>query len=152
MRKGTIEEPESPGLVLDEIVPRGGRAAYCRRLWAGEWRSFFLHESVRNEQGLRQVVRNGYLPRREVLTGAGMGKRGNVLDKLPKAVECLSKDREALLAFCDFPAGHWIHLRITNPIESSLPRETLAKAQPRRDRFGNLKGSVKFVHGIRGVA
>ena len=38
--------------------------------------------------------------------------------KYPKAVECLTKDREALLAFFDFPAEHWDHLRTTNPIES----------------------------------
>ncbi len=38
--------------------------------------------------------------------------------KYPKAVECLKKDREVLLAFYDFPAEHWIHLRTTNPIES----------------------------------
>ena len=38
--------------------------------------------------------------------------------KYPKAVECLNKDREELLAFYDFPAQHWIHLRTTNPIES----------------------------------
>jgi putative transposase len=38
--------------------------------------------------------------------------------KYPKATECLIKDREALLAFYDFPAEHWIHLRTTNPIES----------------------------------
>jgi transposase-like protein len=38
--------------------------------------------------------------------------------KYPKAVECLEKDREELLAFYDFPAEHWIHLRTTNPIES----------------------------------
>ncbi len=37
--------------------------------------------------------------------------------KYPGAVECLVKDREALLAFYDFPAEHWIHLRTTNPIE-----------------------------------
>ena len=35
-----------------------------------------------------------------------------------KAVECLTKDREALLAFFDFPAEHWDHLRTSNPIES----------------------------------
>src|SRR3954468_14007742 len=34
------------------------------------------------------------------------------------AVACLTKDREALLAFYDFPAEHWDHLRTTNPIES----------------------------------
>ena len=38
--------------------------------------------------------------------------------KYPKAAQCLQKDREELLAFYDFPAEHWGHLRTTNPIES----------------------------------
>jgi putative transposase len=38
--------------------------------------------------------------------------------RYPKAVECLLKDRDALLTFFDFPAEHWVHLRTTNPIES----------------------------------
>jgi transposase-like protein len=40
--------------------------------------------------------------------------------KYGKAVECLTKDREALLAFFDFPAEHWKHLRTTNVIESAF--------------------------------
>ena len=40
--------------------------------------------------------------------------------KYPKACECLRKDRDALLAFYDFPAEHWVHLRTTNPIESTF--------------------------------
>jgi transposase-like protein len=40
--------------------------------------------------------------------------------KYPAAVECLRKDRDALLAFYDFPAEHWLHLRTTNPIESTF--------------------------------
>ena len=40
--------------------------------------------------------------------------------KYDKAVACLTKDRDALLAFYDFPAEHWKHLRTTNPIESTL--------------------------------
>ena len=40
--------------------------------------------------------------------------------KYDKAVECLSKDREPLLAFYDFPAEHWRHLRTSNPIESTF--------------------------------
>src|SRR4029079_4808290 len=36
----------------------------------------------------------------------------------PRAAECLTKDRDALLAFYDFPAEHWDHLRTSNPIES----------------------------------
>jgi putative transposase len=38
--------------------------------------------------------------------------------KYDKAVACLTKDRETLLAFFDFPAEHWDHLRTSNPIES----------------------------------
>src|SRR5690606_38030675 len=38
--------------------------------------------------------------------------------KYPKAVDCLTKDREALLTFFDFPAEHWDHLRTSNLIES----------------------------------
>jgi len=38
--------------------------------------------------------------------------------KYPKAVECLATDRAELLAFYDFPAQHWRHIRTTNAIES----------------------------------
>jgi transposase-like protein len=40
--------------------------------------------------------------------------------KYDKAAECLIKDRDALLAFYDFPAEHWKHLRTTNVVESSF--------------------------------
>ena len=40
--------------------------------------------------------------------------------KYPKAAECLATDREVLLTFYDFPAEHWIHIRTTNPIESTF--------------------------------
>ena len=54
--------------------------------------------------------------------------------KYPKAVECLAKDREVLLAFYDFRASHWAHLRTTNPIESAFA--TI------RHRTDKTKGSV----------
>jgi putative transposase len=40
--------------------------------------------------------------------------------KYPKAAECLVRDREALLTHFDFPAEHWLHIRTTNPVESSF--------------------------------
>ena len=40
--------------------------------------------------------------------------------KYDKAAACLAKDREALLAFYAAPAGHWKHVRTTNPIESTF--------------------------------
>jgi len=40
--------------------------------------------------------------------------------KYPKAVACLTKDKEEMFTFYDFPAKHWIHIRTTNPIESTF--------------------------------
>ena len=40
--------------------------------------------------------------------------------RYPKACECLSKDEDVLFTFYDFPAEHWIHIRTTNPIESTF--------------------------------
>jgi putative transposase len=40
--------------------------------------------------------------------------------KYPQACACLTKDREVLLTFYDFPAEHWRHVRTTNPIESTF--------------------------------
>jgi putative transposase len=51
--------------------------------------------------------------------------------KYPKAVECLTKDREELLAFYDFPAEHWQHIRTTNPIESTFATVRLRTAKTR---------------------
>ena len=52
-------------------------------------------------------------------------------DKYPKAVECLVKDQEHLLTFYDFPAAHWIHIRTTNPIESTFATARLRSAKTR---------------------
>ena len=41
-------------------------------------------------------------------------------DKSPKTTACLARDRDELLAFYDFPAAHWTHLRTTNVIESAF--------------------------------
>ena len=40
--------------------------------------------------------------------------------RYPKACECLTKDRDVLFTCYDFPAIHWLHLRSTNPIESTF--------------------------------
>lgn len=49
--------------------------------------------------------------------------------KYPAAVERLLKDRDVLLTFYDFPAEHWIHLRTTNPIESTFATVRLRHAR-----------------------
>ncbi len=40
--------------------------------------------------------------------------------RYPKVVECLTKDKDVLFTFDDFPAEHWMHLRTSNPIESTF--------------------------------
>jgi putative transposase len=52
--------------------------------------------------------------------------------KYPKAAECLAQDREELLAFYDFPAEHWGHIRTTNPIESTFATVRLRTDKTRR--------------------
>jgi putative transposase len=69
--------------------------------------------------------------------------------KHPRAVECLAKNRTELLAFCDFPAEHWIHLRASNPIESTFAamRQRTDRAKGCLTRQGML--SMIFKLGMR---
>ena len=60
--------------------------------------------------------------------------------KYPKAVDKLEKDRDSLLAFYDFPAEHWQHLRTTNPIES-----TFATVRHRTTRTRNCVSRPTFL-------
>ena len=53
-------------------------------------------------------------------------------DKYPKAIECLTKDREELLAFYSFPAAHWVHIRTGNPVESAFSTIRLRTAKTRK--------------------
>ena len=52
-------------------------------------------------------------------------------DKYPKAVGCLVKDKENLFTFYDFPAIQWIHIRTTNPIESTFATVRLRTTKTR---------------------
>ena len=90
--------------------------------------------------------------------------------KYPKAMRCLGKDQEALLAFYDFPAEHWVHIRSTNAIESVFAtvrhrtkrvkncgsrRTNLAMvfklAQQAQKRWHKLRGSALLAEVVKGV-
>ena len=63
------------------------------------------------------MIYGHFRPRRHLMTAiATFAEKYGA--KYEKAVTCLTKDREALLTFYDFPAEHWDHLRTSNPIES----------------------------------
>ena len=100
--------------------------------------------------------------------------------KYPQAVECLLKDRDVLLTFYDFPAEHWVHLRTTNPIESTFSTVRLRTARTKgcgsrtacltmvfklaqcaerhwhrlngKDLIAEVIEGIKFVDGIKEIA
>jgi transposase-like protein len=90
--------------------------------------------------------------------------------KWPRAAACLEKDRAELLAFYDFPAEHWQHLRTSNPIESTFATVRLRTyrtkgpgsreaglamafklARKAESRWRKLNGSTKLQDLIDGV-
>lgn len=71
-------------------------------------------------------------------------------DKYPKAAKCLSKDRDVLLTFYDFPAAHWIHLRTTNPIESTFA--TVRLRHRRTKGSGTRQASLVMVFKLTQAA
>ena len=60
--------------------------------------------------------------------------------------ECLAKDRDELLAFYDFPAEHWKHLRTTNPIESVFA--TVRLRHRRTKGSGSRNACLAMVHQL----
>ena len=90
--------------------------------------------------------------------------------KYDKAVECLTKDRDSLLTFYDFPAEHWKHVRSTNPNESTFATVRLRTAKTKgclsrktvlamvfklllsaRKKWRRLDGSDHLAEVIQGV-
>jgi transposase-like protein len=66
--------------------------------------------------------------------------------KYPKAVVCLSKDRDVLLASYDFPAGQWLRVRTTSPIVSTSSRVRLRHAKTKGS--GSRTACLAMVHNL----
>ena len=89
----------------------------------------------------KQAMHDIYLAESRQMAEQGLDRFAALYQaKFPKAVECLSKDRESLLAFYDFPAEHWGHLRTTNPIESTFA--TVRLRQRRTKGCGSREASL----------
>lgn len=70
--------------------------------------------------------------------------------KYPGAVGCLVKDRDVLLEFYNFPADHWIHLRTTNPVESTFA--TVRLRHRRTKGSGSRSACLAMVFKLAAVA
>jgi putative transposase len=100
---------------LDELFP----GTHHQRCWLHKTVNVLNKVPKSVQPGIKTALREIYLaPTRaqaEVAINLFEEAYGS---RYPKAVECVRKDQRALLAFYDWPAEHWIHLRTTNPIES----------------------------------
>ncbi len=72
--------------------------------------------------------------------------------KFPKAVAKVVDDTEVLLAFYDYPAEHWIHLRTTNPIESTFAtvRHRTKVTRGPGSRAAGLAMAFKLIQAAQG--
>lgn len=127
-----IEQLESQGLTLAPHLAIGDGALGFWKAVAKKWpqtrtQRCWVHKTA---NVLNKVPKSMQPKIKEALQEIWMAESRKVADtafkslenrfeaKYPGAVACLQKDRESLLAFYDFPATHWQHIRTTNPIES----------------------------------
>ena len=100
---------------LEEIFP----ATRHQRCWVHKTANVLNKVAKSVQPAMKQDLREIWMAPDRASAEAAMGTfERKYAAKYAKAVECLTKDREALLAFYDFPAEHWDHVRTTNPIES----------------------------------
>ena len=71
--------------------------------------------------------------------------------KFQKACECLKKDKEQLFTFYDFPAEHWVHIRTTNPIESTFAtvRHRMRQTKGCGSRLATMTMVFKLTHAAQ---
>ncbi len=102
---------------LPEVFP-GTRAQQC---WVHKTANILDKMPKRVQPDAKSLLHEMYLaPTRE--DAGEVYNRFFALyeDRYPKACSCLKKDQDVLFTFYDFPAAHWLHLRTTNPIESTF--------------------------------
>ena len=102
---------------LDEVYPETKR----QRCWVHKTANILdkLPKSMQSKAKL--IIKDMYMSPTKEEAFKAYDHFVNVFSgKYPKAVECLTKDKENLFTFYDFPASHWIHIRTTNPIESTF--------------------------------
>jgi putative transposase len=100
---------------LDEVLP-GTRHQRC---WVHKTANILNKVPKSVQASMKADLREIYLAPNRASAETAIAVFIEKYDaKYAKAVGCLTKDQNALLAFYDFPAEHWDHLRTSNPIES----------------------------------
>jgi len=102
---------------LEEALP-GARAQQC---WVHKTANVLDKMSQRVRPDAKRLLHEMYLSPTKKDALAVYDRFFTLYqDKYSKACDCLKKDRDVMFTFYDFPAAHWVHLRTTNPIESTV--------------------------------
>jgi putative transposase len=122
---------------LDQIYPE----SRCQRCWVHKGANV-LNELPKSVQAKAKAALHEIwmAPTRAKAISAFDSFLKTYQAKYPKATDKLIKDRDALLAFYDFPAEHWMHLRTSNPVES-----TFATVRQRTTRTKNCVSRATFL-------
>jgi putative transposase len=162
---------------LDQVYPQ----ARQQRCWVHKTANVLNALPANRQESAKHALQQIWMaPTRAAAHAAFDAFVENYQAKYPKAAQCLIKDRAELLAFYDFPAEHWSHLRTTNPVESTFATVrlrthktkgcgtraacltmTFKLVQSAQRRWNRLKGSqllrelidgIRFVDGLRHAA
>jgi transposase-like protein len=122
-KRGLAEAPElaigDGALGFWAALPEVFSSTRTQRCWVHKTANVLDKMPKSVQPGAKKKIHDIYLAQGRKQAGEAFEDfRKIYAAKYPKAWECLEKDRDALLAFYDFPAEHWAHIRSTNPIES----------------------------------
>ena len=128
---------------VDKVFP----ATRAQRCWVHKTANILDKLPKRLQPSAKEAIHNIWMAdTREAANQAFDSFLETYSAKYPKACECLAQDRDELLAFYDFPAEHWRHLRTTNPIESVFA--TVRLRHKRTKGSGSRTACLAMVHQL----
>jgi len=124
-RRGLKKAPDlaigDGGLGFWAALPKVFPKTRAQRCWVHKTANVLNYLPKKNQPAAKRLLQEIWMAEtRKDAEAAWAAFVESYQAKYPKAVACLVKDRNELLAFYDFPAEHWTHIRTTNPIESTF--------------------------------
>ncbi len=114
---------------IDKVYPKADH----QRCWVHKMRNVMVHFPKRLHAEVKRLLRQMYDADTRKQSEALMAQFAEVYGRdYPRAVECLLKDKDALLTYFKYPKEHWVSLKTTNPIESIFATVKLRTNAARR--------------------
>ena len=132
---------------MEEVFPRSRR----QRCWVHKTANVLDKLPTRVQPKAKRLLQDMYMEATKEDALKAYEEFGTLYGaKYPKAWQCLQKDKEDLFTFYDFPAEHWIHIRTTNPIESTFA--TIRHRTRQTKGCGSRKATLTMVFKLAEAA